>query len=234
VSTSNQRTLRILGLGTYYGKKADEPAPDADQLRRLAWHVKAKWKLGPVRVTYQGMPQTLLWNQHQACEFVAEFWANVWEALCDYFEVPNNGDVDLVPVPSSEVTKDNFRTARWGADKIAAAMQRRKLGTVKHCVVNRTSTQPSHESVERQTAKEIFDNYEVIARPQRHVLYIDDIFTQGRHLAALDSVLQRPAIAGMLVIGFTDYEHRATCLDLRGKTLQYTDMNSSIAVSDDD
>jgi hypothetical protein len=113
-------------------------------------------------------------------------------------------------------------------------MQRRGLGEHKPYVCNSEAGKADHESSsdERHSAAELFENYEVCDLPQRPVLYVDDVFTQGRHLAAIDECLRRPSRAGVLVVGFTDYDYRESCLEWRAKDVEYTDVYSRIAVTD--
>jgi len=221
-------------MGTYYPKRAHDPAPDARQLQRLVYHIKRRWSVGPILVTYPGHDPTWVRTQLQACELAAQIYASAWPQICEVLDLPSNGKVELVPIPSSGVTRATAETARWGAAQLAAAMQRRSLGEVKQHVYNVEAQKADHEgsSDERKTAPELFDNYDVRGKPQRPVLYVDDIFTRGRHLAAIDQRLGRPARAAVLVVGFTDDDYRESCLEWRAKDVEYADVHSRIAVTE--
>lgn len=234
--TGVPRALKALALGTYYGKKVSNPAPDARQIQQLSYQVKQKsrYPLSRTQITYPGQKPTWVSNQREACDLIAQIWAVAWAEICEHLGVPADGSVILVPVPSSEVTLGTLATARWGAAKLAAAMQRAGLGVIMKCVVNKAATAAVHESEDRQTALQLFQNYQVTQLPDGPVVYVDDIFTQGHHIAAMDECLRRPKQAGVLVIAFTELEHRATCLELRAKRLEYTSLSSHIAVLDDE
>lgn len=228
-----RRTLRALSLGTYYGKKREEPAPDADQIRKLAWHVKAKWPVGKVRIAYPGHEPIVVASQRDACRLVTQICAASWPDICAYLNLPADGSLYLVPIPSSEVTRSTITKARWGAARLAATMHKENLGHLNPCIVNSAPTTASHESEDRLSAQALANNYDVRSIPDGPVLYIDDVLTKCEHIAAVDDRLGRPKSAGVLTIGATDWEPRDTCLEWRRKLISYSDLDW-VRTADDD
>ena len=67
--------------------------------------------------------------------------------ICEELELPASGKLDLVPIPSSAVTRDTIDRTPWGAARLAAAMQRRGLGELKPYVHNAVAQKADHESL---------------------------------------------------------------------------------------
>jgi hypothetical protein len=217
------REISALALGTYYPPKVTNTPDDADALRTLAWLVKNKYPRRPrvCRIDYPGHPsgQQVLRNQAKACAYIAKLCAARWARICEELGLPANGQLDLVPIPSSEVTADTLLTARWGARDLARALAARGLGKAVGAVVNRVKLKAAHETEGRHTASKLHANFQARRKPTQPVLLIDDILTQGRHVAAMDEMLKAPDSIAVLAVGFTEAAHCDSCLSWLAKTV---------------
>lgn len=142
------------------------------------------------------------------------------------FEIEDDEEILFVPVPSSSVTRINRFGARWSGREIGERLEQARVGTLGLLAVNKRILE-SKTAGARYTYEELRENYVVLQQPPpgMRVIYVDDILTRGKHVAALDSRLGSPPKAGLLCFGCTDTaNHDAYDVQIRTVTRRYNTM----------
>lgn len=206
----------MFAVGTYYTPKCATAGENAWGMRRLVWWAKnspdkenrADW------VNHSGHPAgTPLWVSSPAIAYgyVAAIVRQNISTIRDVLEVRPEESLVFVPVPSSDVTLATTHTARWSGREIARRLKNVQLGWwLGPLVVNQKPVGTKTKGNDL-TFDELRQNYilsEGSTTPRGRVIYIDDVLTNGTHIAALDDFLGRPPGAGAICIGTTDTVER--------------------------
>jgi hypothetical protein len=204
------REIPYFSLGTYYTTRAQTEGPNAFEMRNLVYHAKDNNRgAAIVNVGHAWHPGEFA--ERVACatdawDYVADMIAANKEAIFGALGLPRNPLIQWVPVPSSVMVRWNHRQVRCCGREIGARLEARGIGSLAMLVCNK---QPSNGIT---TIEQFYDNYELLAHPNREAwqIYLDDVLTWGKHVAALDRFLGEPNEAKLLTIARTDKgEHDA-------------------------
>jgi hypothetical protein len=205
--------LVALGLGTLYTVQGAKHSNSTNigPMQTLAWLVKDnrppdERKTG--RVAHKWHPDKasrLLETPQDAYEYAAEIYTSTAKRALDVLGLPK-WSIALVPAPASCTTKVASSHGRWPALAMAKALEVRGFGRVVPCLVNKKATDEQTLAPGKRTpAHEIASNMEIVAKPPsgHAVLFVDDVITWGRRLAAMNHVLQWRGPTAALCVAFT-------------------------------
>ncbi|HWA29075.1 MAG TPA: hypothetical protein VG734_25720 [Lacunisphaera sp.] len=180
-------------------------------MRKLVWWAKADpskntqadwvdhpWHSGPA----------LFVNGHAvAYNYVAQMVSQNILAIRHHLGV-GDAHLQFIPVPSSDVLQATARTARWSGREIATRLAKLGVGSVGPLIVNR-QPMPKKNQGANPTFTEIRKNLvQAVGHgaflPNSRVVYIDDVVTNGNHIAALDDFCGSRLGATAICIASTD------------------------------
>jgi hypothetical protein len=203
------REIPYFSFGTYYTKYATSPGPNADEMRNLAYWAKGKWSGANVTLQhpwfFDGQAQHV-GSTAEACQYVATLIENNIEDVREYLGIPDDGAIEWVPVPSSQLIASNINTERCCGREIGRLLAQAGLGTCSILVVNREPMPSKLDGNREPDYEDYLNNYVRVADPDSgsYQIYLDDIVTRGKHVAAMNVVLGQPDGASLLTIGRTD------------------------------
>jgi hypothetical protein len=234
-----ERVIPVLNLGTYFKVNSPVAATDADDMRAFVYLCKDNQRAySTFTFQHPNHPQNQLFSfstPQQAWSYFAEAVSagGLWTmALASLKRRVNS--IALVPVPAS-CTTSTTTGERWGAKGLAEALARKGLGRVVQAAVNIEATEATRGK--RRTASEINKNLRWYEEPRvgETVVYIDDVLTWGKHIAALDCFLGKPPGALAIAVACTDGRPEERAVAARLRKIVYSGLgDSQIQVYDTD
>lgn len=227
--------LPVLGLGTYYTNRGIErngDVPGAHELRQWAFQAKDTGSTGEVVVHHpssQDPARYVLKSAANAWWYAAAVGRHLIPESFEGLDFPSDQTI-LVPVPASCTTRATA-AQRWPALGMARALEAAGIGRVVQSVFFKESREQSHSRSSRDSADELLDALDV-DRSQfsspilHHVIYLDDLLTWGKHMAAVHEALGRPKNAMGFTIGCTDSSRVANALAPRLRMVSYKTLDN--------
>jgi predicted amidophosphoribosyltransferase len=105
----------------------------------------------------------------------------------------------------------------------ARALEARKIGRVRRCLVNKQRTEEQTATRMRVPAHRIAENLEIVSSPQKReaVVFVDDVITWGNRMAAVNHVLAWSGPTAAVCIAFTNDGDIVDCLTLKKRVIAY-------------
>lgn len=194
-------------FGTYYTKNNPDPGPHAHEMKNFAYWLKAKWSCEKIQMGHPLHPGEFLEpiaNSAAAYDYMAEMVEANIKDIRGHLDLKNY-ILEFIPVPSSDVTRPTVHTARWSGREIASRLQDKGLGKMGLHVVNKYAIKSKGDGADA-SCDALAQHYEVIGQinEQAMQVYIDDVLTWGKHVAAMHIALGLPDDASLLAAARTD------------------------------
>ena len=221
------RRLQAYAIGTYYKLGSPQAGLNANPMRGLVYLVTNQRK--------EPIPSAIQHPLHPDRHLVRlESPADAYAYVADIIAIHERDvraalgitrpSVALVPVPASNIVRNNRVTDRWPARDFAMELERLGFGKVRPCAVNKEAMRPRF-SFDDDPAHELEQNLAIIGRPMHNeaVVYVDDVVATGERIAALDRALGQPASAGAIatVVAAAEEGHRLDAYRTRTVTISY-------------
>jgi hypothetical protein len=204
-----------IGLGTLYtvqgGKLSN--STNIDPMQTLGWLAKNnrpqdKRKTGYIQHTFHPRKELVrLETPEDAYAYAAAVFMATKSKALEALGLEGRR-LTLVPIPASGTTVDPKTQERWPALAFARALSAKGVGSVCTCLVNREARSAQTLSPgKRLEAHEITKNTSVSLLPRSAVgsavLFVDDVITHGRRMAAANHSLNWMGPTAGLCIVFT-------------------------------
>jgi hypothetical protein len=203
--------LSAIGLGTLYSVYGAKQSSSTNigAMQTLAWLAKdnrapEKRKVGVVAHPHHPIGQQRLETPEAAYSYAADIFGAKKDRTLELLGL-TGWPISIVPVPSSSATRDRKAGDRWPALALANALAVRSFGSVLPCLRNKKLVEAKTVSGKGRAAHEIADNITVGVRPAagRAVLFVDDVITWGKTIAAMNHAMGWSGPTAALCIAFT-------------------------------
>jgi len=231
--------IPVLGLGTYYtnrGIEYNSDVPGARELRQWAFLAKDDGDRGATTLRHPSStdPATYILRTPAEAYWYAGAVGQVLIPKAFEGLGMNQATTFLVPVPASCTTRATV-AGRWPGLGIARDLESRGFGKVLASVFHKSAVVQAHSGM-RLSARDLLKSLEQDKQPihpWHRVVYVDDLFSWGNHVAAVHELLGRPKNAMVFTVGCTDKNRVNNALEARYRFMSYETLDERPQVTDE-